>query len=94
MADTVEAPEHYAGDGEVDCMRAMRSMQAGWGWGIVIDPKRSRVSIGKTIAVSYWLTTAFKYIWRWPFKGGLEDIKKARRCIDYAIAAYEGSDVA
>lgn len=98
MADTIEAPEHYAGDGEVDCMRAMRSMHVGWVRGMsartggkVIAPSSLPA---KFIYTSYWVTTAFKYIWRWIGKNGIQDLRKARRCLDYAIAAHEGSDVA
>ena len=33
---------------------------------------------------------AFKYIWRWRDKNGIEDLKKARECIDNMIRAIEG----
>lgn len=76
--DEVRCPAHYAGDGEVDCKRAMRSMAAGY--------DKSTAST----ACRYWAIAAFKYLWRWPLKGKpLEDLRKARECIDLAIGAYE-----
>ena len=81
MADEVRAPGHYAGDGKIACMDAMRSMLAGYG----------RALRGDYEAV-FWAVCAFKYLWRWPLKGGVQDLEKARRCIDYAIGAWEASD--
>lgn len=70
----VSAPTHYSGDGHIECKDAMRSMLAGYDRA---DAKS---------AVAYWMTTALKYIWRAPLKNGLQDLKKARECIDIAIA--------
>lgn len=37
-----------------------------------------------------WLTgQVFKYMWRWPLKNGLEDLKKARFYLDRLIADME-----
>lgn len=44
---------------------------------------------GEHVMADYWCITALKYLWRWPRKNGLEDLKKARRCIDYAIREIE-----
>lgn len=71
--DPVKAPAHYAGDGEVDCMGAMRSMAAGY--------DEAEVPAG----VSYWMISALKYVWRAPLKNGAEDIRKAIRCLEYAL---------
>lgn len=73
--DPVTAPAHYAGDGEVDCMRAMRSMAAGYD------------SAEVPADVSYWMLSALKYVWRAPLKNGAEDVRKARRCLAYALEA-------
>ena len=73
-SDPVSAPTHYSGDGHIECKDAMRSMLAGY----------DRADVKS--AVAYWLTTALKYIWRAPLKNGLQDLKKARECIDIAIA--------
>lgn len=71
--DPVKAPAHYAGDGEVDCMRAMRSMAAGY--------DEAEVPAG----VSYWMLSALKYVWRAPLKNGAEDVRKAIQCLEYAL---------
>lgn len=84
-SDPVDAPAHYAGDGEVDCRRAMESMHAGWHILAV-----GVAECGRLHDVVYFATCAFKYIWRWPGKGGLQDLKKARQCLDFAIERYEG----
>lgn len=34
---------------------------------------------------NYWWGCALKYIWRWPQKSGVEDLKKAKECIDRLI---------
>lgn len=77
--DAVDAPAHYAGDGEVDCRRAMRSMLVGYGHADAPLPS------------SAWCAMALRYIWRWPLKNGVQDLRKARRCIDYAIEEMEES---
>lgn len=82
--DPVMNPAHYAGDGEVDCRRAMESMHAGWHILAV-----GVAECGRLHDVCYFVTCAFKYIWRWPGKGGLQDLRKARRCLDFAIERYE-----
>lgn len=40
--------------------------------------------------VSHMQACVFEYIWRWRYKNGIEDIKKARECIDNMIRAIEG----
>lgn len=75
MSDPVTSPAHYDGDGEVSCMRAMRSMAAGY--------DRAEVPA----EVSYWLASALKYTWRAPLKNGSQDVRKARQCLAYALGA-------
>ncbi len=70
--DPVTCPAHYAGDGIVECKRAIRSMLAGY------DPTTSLES-------AHWCATALKYLWRWTTKNGVQDLKKARECIDNAL---------
>jgi hypothetical protein len=41
--------------------------------------------------VAYCWQNAFKYLWRWPYKGGLEDLKKARWYLDRMISQLEGN---
>ncbi len=70
MSDLVKAPAHYAGDGKVECMDAMRSM--------LHESEQPAI-------VSFWWCNAFKYLWRWPRKGGVQDLRKAKRCIEYVL---------
>lgn len=64
-------PKYYDGDGKITCRDAMRSMQA--------------QSTGlSNIAIYFW-GNAFKYLWRWAYKNGVEDLKKCKTCIDYII---------
>lgn len=72
----VSHPAHYAGDGRIECMDAMRSMMA---------PARG---VGPIAAM--WWGNAFKYLWRWHLKNGVEDLRKAKQCIDYLIAETGG----
>lgn len=61
-------PAHYAGDGEVDCQRAIRSMLYG------ADRKLSPMAL-------FWWASTLKYLWRWPWKNGAQDIDKATDCL-------------
>lgn len=74
LSDPVHAPAHYAGDGKVECKRAMSSMMAGYDLA------------GVRPNVAYWCGCAFKYLWRWPLKNNREDLRKARECIDIALS--------
>lgn len=49
-----------------------------------------RSMMGREAMASYWRGCVFKYLWRAPDKNGLEDLKKARQCLDYLIAEVEG----
>lgn len=81
--DPVTAPKHYAGDGFVDCKRAMKSMHAGW----------DLAHFANESDLFFYVSCAFKYIWRFPLKdsedGGLQDLKKARECLDIAIKEWD-----
>lgn len=59
-------PGHYEGDGEVSCERALRSMT----WLSTLPPM-----------ALWWWGCAFKYLWRWPWKNGADDLRKAHDCI-------------
>lgn len=77
----VSAPAHYTGDGHIEAMAAMKSMMS------VFERPELK---GRYSPMSiYWLGCAFKYIWRWPLKNGLEDLKKCRQCLDYLIEELE-----
>lgn len=80
--DSVEHPDHYAGDGKIECMDAMRSMMSS-------DPATRHAQIA-----AYWWGCVFEYLWRWRRKSGLgksglEDLEKARQCLDYLIGEIE-----
>lgn len=64
-------PSHYAGDGEVDAARALRSMMDGFDGGA---------------EAAYWWGCAMKYLWRWPRKNGAEDLLKCRECLERLIS--------
>lgn len=74
MSDMVNMPTHYR-SGEVECIEAMESA--------------SRNADLPPFVGYLWLN-AFKYLWRWPYKNGLEDLKKCRWYIDKLIATLEG----
>ena len=46
--------------------------------------------LGTDAYTAYMQGCAFKYLWRWRDKNGIEDLKKARECIDNVIRAIEG----
>lgn len=77
MGDPVKAPAHYAGDGKVEAKDALASMM-------------SAAHVGG--AAAYWWGCAMKYVWRWPNKGGVQDIDKAIQCLSElrALAARNG----
>lgn len=73
--DAVSHPSHYDGAHGVDCMTAAHNM---------LDR-----DAGLTGSESYWWGCALKYLWRWPFKNGAEDLRKARQCVDYLMERME-----
>ena len=40
---------------------------------------------GLSPMASYWRGCAFKYLWRFERKNGVEDLRKCRQCIDFLI---------
>lgn len=80
MSDAVRHPGHYSGDGRVECMDAISSMLCGY--------SLSDCSYEE----AYWCATALKYLWRWPLKGGRQDLEKAMTCIRYALGSEEEED--
>lgn len=47
--------------------------------------------LGTDEYVSYMQGCAFKYLWRWKSKNGIEDLKKAHECIENMLETLEGS---
>jgi len=78
MLNEVKCPAHYAGDGIIQCDRAIESMVHG----IEFEGSAGNVLCHK------WQTAA-EYLWRWPRKGGVDDLKKARHIIDQMISTLE-----
>lgn len=72
MTEAIKNPSHYAGDGSVECKDAERSMLNGYG---------DKVSNYEASMAGQ----ALQYLWRFPHKGGIKDLKKCRECIDYLI---------
>ncbi|MAJ43717.1 MAG: hypothetical protein CBC83_02270 [Flavobacteriales bacterium TMED123] len=72
--DVVTKPEHYNQAG-IECIDAMKAMTKG------IPKCRENI----TAHQSYCWQNCFKYLWRWPYKNGIEDLKKARWYLDRLI---------
>lgn len=62
-------PEHYRGDGFITCDMALAAMLS----------KATRMAMPPMVI--FWWANAFKYIWRWAYKGnGMGDLNKAIDC--------------
>jgi hypothetical protein len=72
-ADMVNSPAHYNQAG-IECIDAMKAMVEQ----AEVDPH-----------ASYCWQNSFKYLWRWPYKNGVEDLKKARWYLDRLISEIE-----
>ena len=70
LSDPVKAPAHYAGDGVITCKHALKSMFT---------------NANVTADMAYWWGCAFKYMWRWHLKNGLQDLEKCQECLDMLI---------
>ena len=69
MSDPVKAPAHYAGNGEIECKDALSSMFYG-----------ADSNLLGPLAFD-WYGCAFKYVWRFSRKNGVQDIDKAIECL-------------
>ena len=72
-SDNVNHPSHYNQSG-IECIDAMKAMTEG----TTVDPH-----------AAYCWQNSFKYLWRWSYKNGLEDLKKARWYLDRLIEEVE-----
>lgn len=60
--------------------------------GLDIESKDVLKSVLGTKGYVHWACgNAMKYIFRWEKKNGLEDLKKARKNLDFAIETLEGA---
>jgi hypothetical protein len=73
MSDPVYSPDHY-NTSKIECIDAMEAMSSGMN-----IPSHE----------AYCWQNAFKYLWRWPYKNGLEDLKKCRWYLDRLIQKVE-----
>jgi hypothetical protein len=73
--DVVNSPPHYNSAG-IECIDAMTAMV-------------EQADVQPHLA--YCWQNAFKYLWRWPYKNGVEDLRKARWYIDRLISQIERS---
>lgn len=80
--DSVSHPGHYAGDGAIECMDAMRSMMSGDQY--ALPPQ-----------AAYWWGCAFKYLWRWRRKGGVYEkhFVGLNETTTYVVRDLSGVDV-
>lgn len=60
--------------GDIECIDAMKAMAKG----CKVDTHQA-----------YCWQNAFKYIWRWPYKNGVEDLKKAQWYLNRLIEELE-----
>ena len=62
IVDVVDHPPHY-NKASIECIDAMKAMSEG----ADVSPHEA-----------YCWQNSFKYMWRWPYKNGVEDLKKAQ----------------
>ena len=74
IMDVVHKPPHY-NEGSIECIDAMKAMADG--------------VMNVSAHEAYCWQNAFKYIWRWPYKNGAEDLKKARWYLNRLIEELE-----
>lgn len=88
--DPVAAPRHYRGDGTIECMDALQLMMNS----VYCVQPQANGGKAKNIPPTgfYWWGCAFKYLWRWIWKNGVQDLRKCRQRIDYLIDIMEVDD--
>jgi len=75
--DPVDQPEHYA-SASIECIDAMAAMVEG-----------STSDLPTDLHDGYCWQNAFKYLWRWKNKNGIEDLRKCRFYLDRLISRLE-----
>lgn len=73
MTDAVNSPAHYNVAG-IECIDAMEAMSE---------------DADLPAHAAYCWQNSFKYLWRWPYKNGVEDLKKCRWYLDRLINSLE-----
>ena len=74
MNDVITKPVHYDGPHGIECKEAMSNM--------VDRVMDCEAEVDATPTMVYWWGCAFKYLWRFPFKNGLQDIDKCIECLE------------
>ena len=85
--DAVAHPSHYT-QGGIECIDAMKAMM-GDSHCIQECARAGAARYNITPIGFYWWGCAFKYLWRWTSKNGIEDLRKCRQCIDFLIEEVE-----
>lgn len=75
--DMVNSPPHYNAS-SIECIDAMKAMS-----------QANDASWNVSNHMAYCWQNAFKYLWRWPYKNGVEDLKKCRWYLDRLIKELE-----
>ena len=84
--NAVSHPSHYTGGG-IECKDAMAAMM---GTHYCLQPCANGGKSKNLTPISfYWWACAFKYLWRWDKKNGVQDLEKCKQCIDFLIDAVE-----
>ena len=73
-SEMVNSPPHYTTEDGIECIDAMKAMSEG-----------ADISSHE----AYCWQNSFKYLWLWPYKNGVEDLKKARWYLDRLIKEAE-----
>lgn len=76
-------PRHYSGDGNITCADAMRSMLSAYDVSEAYVPPMG----------FWWWLCAFKYLWRWQLKNGVEDLRKCDDCIQRLIELLDEKEI-
>ncbi len=85
--DAVSHPSHYTSGG-IECKDAMAAMM---GASYCLQPVANFAEAKNLAPIAfYWWGCAFKYLWRWRNKNGIEDLRKCRQCLDFLIEETEG----
>lgn len=83
MTDNVSHPAHYTGGG----IEAKDALKAAMGDSHCLQEcaREGAAKFNIPPIGFYWWGCAFKYLWRWSRKNGVEDLRKCRQCIVFLI---------
>lgn len=82
QANAVSHPSHYTSGG-IECKDAMAAMM---GTSYCLQPCANWDEAKNLAPIAfYWWGNAFKYLWRWIRKNGIQDLEKCKQCIDFLI---------